>query len=161
MNFAPGPNFEPGTTGGGRWYPTLLTLNSGNVLAFWGHPANDDDTRHTNDTPEYFDTGTRTWRILGRESDLDARPDNFGVLTYPRAYLLPNGRVFRATPVDPPGGPAMPLNVEINPVPESLQSLAERNNISAPVSRGPAAGYSTGDLSDTSVLLPLSAINNY
>lgn len=33
-------NFEPGTTnqGGGRWYPTLVTLATGEVLAVAGHP---------------------------------------------------------------------------------------------------------------------------
>jgi hypothetical protein len=41
------------SVGGGRWYPTLLTLGSGDVLALAGIP-NVDDTRAFNDTVEVF-----------------------------------------------------------------------------------------------------------
>src|SRR6266849_1939677 len=49
MNSAPGQ----GGAGGGRWYPTLCTLASGEVLAFQGHPDGD-DARHDNNTPERY-----------------------------------------------------------------------------------------------------------
>jgi hypothetical protein len=154
MNFAPGPGFEEGTAGGGRWYPTPLTLNSSRVLAFWGHPA-DDDRRHTNNTPEYFEPTTRSWHILGRESDVKSLGD-FESFGYPRVYVLPNGRVFRATPVLPPGETRM-FNVEINPI---LESLVDRNNIGVRVSQAPGERYGT-DYSYTSVLLPLTPANRY
>src|SRR3712207_8811293 len=39
-------NVQPGRDqGGGRWYPTLLTLATGKVLAVFGHPSRR-DTRH-------------------------------------------------------------------------------------------------------------------
>jgi hypothetical protein len=47
-------NFQPGrATGGGRWYPTLITLASGRVLAVFGHPSQS-DFRHRNNTPEIY-----------------------------------------------------------------------------------------------------------
>jgi len=53
--------FQPGSNsiGGGRWYPTLVTLGNGEVFAVGGHPSADDlyppdpaDKRHNNNTPE-------------------------------------------------------------------------------------------------------------
>jgi Domain of unknown function (DUF1929) len=151
MNFQPRPDFEPGTEGGGRWYPTLVTLNSGAVLAFWGHPQQT-DTRHTNDTPEYFRPDLRTWQILGLESDVREQAGQTDkTLGYPRVHLLPNGRLFRATPVNS-------VNVAINPV---LESLVDRSQISTRVSNAPSGEYLTGDTSYTSVLLPLTLANKY
>ncbi|MBA2389054.1 MAG: DUF3892 domain-containing protein [Geodermatophilaceae bacterium] len=53
---------EPGQTtrGGGRWYPTLLTLADGRILAVGGHPRVSDDQevndgRHGNWLPEIYD----------------------------------------------------------------------------------------------------------
>jgi hypothetical protein len=47
-------NPEPGrTVGGGRWYPTLVTLADGRVLAMAGHPKAD-DSRHDNYSPEVY-----------------------------------------------------------------------------------------------------------
>ena len=89
-------NPEPGrTTGGGRWYPTLLTLASGTVLALSGHPQKD-DSRHSNDSPEAFSPSPRqtgTWRLL---SGPDPAHD---VAYYPRLHVLPAGDVLCATPV--------------------------------------------------------------
>lgn len=95
LSFEPGQNFEIGTKGGGRWYPTLITLGSNAVTAFWGHPTND-DSRHTNNTPEFFTSGIPMWRTLGRETDVGIDVDQ----GYPRMHLLPNGRLFRATPLN-------------------------------------------------------------
>lgn len=55
-------NFEPGRgqNGGGRWYPTLLTLANGDVYAFGGHPAAS-DSRHANTTPEIYSRRTNKW----------------------------------------------------------------------------------------------------
>jgi hypothetical protein len=46
MNFDPGPNFEPGTQGGGRWYPSLLTLNSGKSAGLLGSPRRRRSSAH-------------------------------------------------------------------------------------------------------------------
>jgi hypothetical protein len=60
---------EPGhpTRGGGRWYPTLLTLGDGDVLAVGGHPLvsdtepDDNDSRHGAWLPERYNLATDTW----------------------------------------------------------------------------------------------------
>jgi hypothetical protein len=88
-------NFEPGQPdGGGRWYPTLLTLANGEVLAVAGHPFRT-DSRHNNDTPEWYSPGSDTWTLLTSER-LDA-----GIRTryYPRFHLLPDGNVFFVSPL--------------------------------------------------------------
>lgn len=158
MNFQPGPKLEPGTKGGGRWYPSLLTLNSGQVLAFRGHPALA-DTRHDNNTPEYFDPTTLIWKFLGIENDSpltdnQGRPQPF---YYPRVHLLPNGRVFRATPLKDPANPSITRNVVINPIRESLAN--PNDEISVRISNGPEE-YDTA-LSYPSVLLPLTPATKY
>jgi hypothetical protein len=149
-----------GDFSGGRWYPSLLTLSSGRVAAFWGHPAND-DTRHTNDTPEIFSPETLSWALLGTEDDIPIT-DEFGVLFalgYPRVHLLPNGWVFRASPV--PDGDST-KNVVINPIPQSLTDPDDPNKISLKLGPGPGEGLNiTGDHWHSSVLLPLTQANKY
>jgi hypothetical protein len=86
-------NFEPAPAGalphgGGRWYPTLLTLASGEVLAVAGHPSGDDD-RHNNSCPERYQPITASWILLAEVADNEANPD-----VYPRLHLLRDGSVF-------------------------------------------------------------------
>lgn len=59
---------EPGQTsrGGGRWYPTLITLGDGTILAAGGHPrASEDptinDSRHGAWLPERYDPAINAW----------------------------------------------------------------------------------------------------
>lgn len=88
-------NFEPGRTeGGGRWYPTLVTLANGESLAVAGHP-DEPDSRHNNDTPERYSPGGDWWTLLTAE-----RLDE-GVRSrwYPRFHLLPDGNVFFVSPL--------------------------------------------------------------
>ncbi|MCC2647274.1 MAG: hypothetical protein K0R16_77 [Nitrososphaeraceae archaeon] len=88
-------NFEPGkSVGGGRWYPTLLTLANGEILAVAGHPFRT-DSRHNNDTPERYSQGSDTWTLLTTER-LDAGNRS---RYYPRFHLLPDGNVFFVSPV--------------------------------------------------------------
>lgn len=81
MNYAPAEYTDGPNLGGGRWYPSLLTLGDGTVIAMCGHPrlypATDtvdgtpvdeyigntlpgftqmpwDDERHNNNTPEIY-----------------------------------------------------------------------------------------------------------
>lgn len=85
--------FEPGrNTGGGRWYPTLLTLANGEVLAVSGHPSRS-DSRHENTTPERYSPGANSWSLL------TAQAVDLSMAYYPRLYLLPNGLVFFSSQV--------------------------------------------------------------
>ena len=94
-------NFEPGrATGGGRWYPTLVTLASGHVLAAFGHPSLSDG-RHRNGTPEVYSPASNTWTLLSRIDEGIRDPPTGGPhLNYPRLHVLPNSLVFFATPVN-------------------------------------------------------------
>lgn len=93
-------NFEPGrSTGGGRWYPTLVTLPSGQIMAMSGHPSSS-DTRaqiplHKNDSPETYTTSPTpqgTWLLSGPSAVSDETS------YYPRLHVLPSGRFFCSTP---------------------------------------------------------------
>ncbi|WP_170990737.1 glyoxal oxidase [Herbidospora galbida] len=96
---------------GGRWYPTLLTLHNGIVLALSGHPDDADAVRHQNNTMEVW--AGDGWTQLGDTDAIDIRreppaavPPLAGYL-YPRIFSGPRGEVFSATPIaaelsDPP-----------------------------------------------------------
>lgn len=77
----------------GRWYPTLVTLRDGRVLALSGHPA-ENDGRHNNNTLERW-TGNG-WQDLGDSPDIDSGESTF---LYPRIFAGPTGGVFSATPI--------------------------------------------------------------
>lgn len=119
-------NFQPGSNnkGGGRWYPTLVTLQNGEVLAVGGHPFSgvcherDEDgnctdldptgaddyefpgdagPRHNNNTPERYSPAANTsgvWTLLTAESTSHA---NQAPDEYPRVHLTPSGHVFFST----------------------------------------------------------------
>lgn len=57
---------EPGqdARGGGRWYPTLITLADGRILAVGGHPRLT-DARHGSWMPELYDPDTDEWTYVG------------------------------------------------------------------------------------------------
>src|SRR6516165_10305018 len=65
----------------GRWYPTLLTLGDGRVMAFSGL----DENGNTNSAVEFYTAGSgwSTQYFAPWTPDL-----------YPRLHLLPNGTVF-------------------------------------------------------------------
>lgn len=88
-------NFEPGQSdGGGRWYPTLVTLANGESLAVAGHPF-ETDSRHNNDTPERYSAAADFWTLLTAERLDQGVRDRY----YPRFHLLPDGNVFFVSPV--------------------------------------------------------------
>lgn len=90
MNAEPG--FPYDGRGGGRWYPTLLTLAGGEVLALGGHPASTDRRpNHNNDSPERYLSSADRWTLLTATA-VDCP-------NYPRAHMLPDGRVFINTPI--------------------------------------------------------------
>lgn len=87
---------EPGEPdGGGRWYPTLLTLGNGEVLSVAGHP-DQPDSRHNNDTPERYSPAANTWSLLTAQRVDAGERSRY----YPRMHLLPDGTVFFVSPVD-------------------------------------------------------------
>lgn len=75
----------------GRWYPTLLTLSDGKVLAMGGHSSGDSSI-HQNNTLELFNPDNRTWESRPSSEDIpdESESDN----GYVRLHLLPNGQVF-------------------------------------------------------------------
>lgn len=110
---------EPGhaNRGGGRWYPTLVTLGDGDLLAVGGHPRVSDtdpdgnDGRHGAWLPERYHPVTDTWTyqpghwlyvqwaLVGTHPTPDGQPMGASAyLYYPRLYQLPDGRVFMASP---------------------------------------------------------------
>lgn len=92
-------NYERNTrppSGGGRWYPSLLMLGDGRVLALGGHPS-DDSHIHRNQMLEIFDSRVGlpgSWIDQGIESDDVYDAGDEEPLTYPRMFLLPDGNVF-------------------------------------------------------------------
>jgi hypothetical protein len=65
----------------GRWYPTVLTLGDGRVMAFSGL----NETGGTNSAVEFYTVGSG-WST--------PYPANWTPDLYPRLHLLPNGKVF-------------------------------------------------------------------
>jgi hypothetical protein len=84
----PEPGHEAANTGGGRWYPTLVTLPGGRILAVSGG-TNGTDTRLNNDVCEVFNPVPKPrgkWTQLGDQ--------RLAINFYPRMHLLPNGEIF-------------------------------------------------------------------
>ena len=65
----------------GRWYPTVLTIGDGRIMAFSGL----NETGSTNTAVEFYTAGTG-W---SQQYPAPWTPD-----LYPRLHLLPNGQVF-------------------------------------------------------------------
>jgi len=78
---------------GGRWYPTLLTLPDGRVLAVSGHPEVD-DTRHNNNSLELYDPSTGSWTIVGAVDYGNIDSATARMYEYPRLHVLPDGTVI-------------------------------------------------------------------
>lgn len=131
----PEPGHEAANSGGGRWYPSLLTLADGQVLAISGHPSQA-DTRHLNDTPERYSAAANSWVILTAE----AANSPF----YPRVHLLPTGEVFFCTPVN-----------------GSCRRYDPVAGTFGPAIAAPADGIYTGGWDASSVLLPLLPGDGY
>ncbi len=99
---------------GGRWYPGLAALGDGSALALFGH-LDVNDFRHRNVVPERFFPWQQRWQILPNalgsagEPNTNPPPPEPGeapippgdrrYLFFPRAHVLPSGKVFSATPM--------------------------------------------------------------
>jgi hypothetical protein len=126
--------------GGGRWYPTFLTLGDGRVVALAGHPS-EPDTQHFNYLVEAFqdDGGTGWWESVS------TMPNETSL--YPRAHLLPDGRVFFSSPLH--DGAPQGTCYTWTPNPDEW----------APVCPGPGPAYD--GFGATAVLLPLVPEDGY
>jgi hypothetical protein len=108
----PDPNGD-GSSGGGRWYPGAVTLGNGEVLALFGHVAQD-DSRHRNASPERYNENANMWspmpKLANDASNYRPDPDPpppagqaplfpLRYLFFTRTFQLPNGRLFFATPM--------------------------------------------------------------
>ncbi len=132
---------EPGkSTGGGRWYPTLVTMPNGRVLAVGGIPMQV-DTRMVNNSPEWFrptPAPKGKWGLIGPDDPANQLP------SYPRLHLVPDGRIFSATPT---------INAGNRGLNAATAGWSE-------VCNPPSDGLYRGHLA-TSVLLPLLPWRNH
>jgi hypothetical protein len=134
MNPAPGQ----GGAGGGRWYPTLCTLASGEVFTFEGHPRGD-DSRHDNNTPERYQPLADGWVLLPAVGVAGGAPT-----LYPRLHLLRDGKLFVSSAI-----PGHGQNITVDPYGGGVQEVS-------PLPDGAYAGFDC-----PSVLLPLVAPDGY
>lgn len=86
----------------GRWYPTNTTLGTGEVLVLSGSIEVVDEKYIQNPLPQIWQPVGRMWRdlaVAGEEQE-NSTPGNhpLGVDLYPRMFLAPDGRVYKAGP---------------------------------------------------------------
>ena len=81
--------------GGGRWYPSLITLPSGDVVAFGGHPSRRSDNWHENDVPERYSKNGNAWARYSNHIHFEH--PNYPGNWYPRISLVRNGWIFITT----------------------------------------------------------------
>ncbi|WP_054112775.1 PKD domain-containing protein [Marinagarivorans algicola] len=75
----------------GRWYATNTILPNGDVLVLNGAI---DGYNNKNDLPQVWQLQTNTWRNLITAEDSEPTGRDF----YPRMFVAPDGRVFKAGP---------------------------------------------------------------
>ncbi|HEY0313213.1 MAG TPA: galactose oxidase early set domain-containing protein [Allosphingosinicella sp.] len=109
-------NPQPGSdVGGGRWYPSLVTLADGSVLALCGHPrvyppsfdeaaisdypASEDDDRHNNSTPDRYSPSSDSWAQLNVPAGLGESFLHDYEVFYPRVHVLPGGKLLIVQPL--------------------------------------------------------------
>jgi hypothetical protein len=100
-------NLDPSSdaNSGGRWYPVLVTLANGDLLAIGGHPdvreiyPDEVNQRHANNIPERYNAGSNSWTLLGSDPPAEKQTTNLADHDFHRAHLLPGGKVFVPSPV--------------------------------------------------------------
>ena len=125
-----------GKTGGGRWYPTLVSLPNGDIMAFSGHPSRRSDHWHNNTIPERYNASANHWNWI--------KPTASEITFYPRIHLIKGGLLFICAVTD--GKSRL-----YNPNTGDFEGI----DINAPVD-GTYTGWD-----NTSVLLPLLPNENY
>jgi hypothetical protein len=90
FNFAVGPG-----KGGGRWYPSIITLPSGDLAAFGGHPSRNSQNWHENNIPERYSATANQWSWYPNPISFEhaVYPGNW----YPRLSLMRGGWIFLTT----------------------------------------------------------------
>ena len=83
---------------GGKWYPTLVTLPDGRVLAVSGHPELQDN-RHNNNSLELYDPAIGAWSIVGGADYSNIDTVDARRYEYPRLHVLPDGAVISMSPM--------------------------------------------------------------
>jgi hypothetical protein len=141
------PNPNPSLTGG-RWYPTLLTLPNGDVIAVSGHPGSS-DISHSNDIPEVFSRNPEPrgqWRRLAQYSNTSARQyyEHYAMAFYPRLHLLTWGDIICTNPIREETVSLLP---DVGPFGGSFSRITMFPG---------SAMQDYGSYTSTSVLLPLS-----
>ncbi len=133
-------NPEPGagSAGGGRWYPTLCTVENGDVFIFQGHPKGDDG-RHGNNSMERYQLATNRWVLMPSLGVVSGDP-----ILYSRLHLLSDGSIFVSSFVNGFG-----RNIAINPFDGSFREVSDLPN-------GRYHGFGC-----PSVLLPLMPNDGY
>lgn len=135
-------NFRTGTAtgegeGGGRWYPTLLTLPSGDVIAISGHPSRRSREWHNNNIPEIYSASSNSWRQLPRHDE---------ITFYPRMHLIRRNQIFIASGT---GGDSRILDLNTETVTSQV------------ISRPSGANNFYESWDNSSVLLPLLPSDEY
>lgn len=142
-----GPGLDIEKTGG-KWYPTLVTMPDGRVLAVSGHPEVD-DSRHNNNSLELYDPAAGSWSIVGSVDygnidTVDARR-----YEYPRLHVLPEGTVISMSPM---------ANRRLEKW-HPYTDATDWNDVIAPPPEGIYDNWFAQDT--TSVMLPLSPTDKY
>ena len=187
------PSPLPGANGlgGGRWYPSVVTLSDGTVLAMQGHPRvypqaydevsnpadwppTEEEYRHDNSSPDRYYPNLDYWVQLNAatglgecflgEPETPGSPPQFSVF-FPRVHVLPSGKLFIVQPLY-----TTPANGSIDPTGQfALKSLVYDPDAQAVVASFPGpqnidGGYLIADTRaqfTSSALLPLTPENNY
>ena len=136
------PNLDIERTGG-KWYPTLVTLPDGKILAVSGHPR-EFDSRHNNNTLEWFNIAINKWEYVGN-TDCNFIPRTIGrTLEYPRLLVLSRNDLLSTS--------------ELNDGSLSRWQISSDPNAWIYVT-SPRPDYGGNPLNHTSVLLPLTLAN--
>jgi hypothetical protein len=80
----------------GRWYPSTVVMNTGNVLVMDGHVEKENESEHYNTDLEIFQSTSYTWRTQERRN-LASTAGSGDEGYYPRLFLLADGSIFSAS----------------------------------------------------------------
>jgi hypothetical protein len=143
--------FDPGTEqwqhraamARGRWYPTLLALGDGTVLAVSGL---DGSGTQLNPLFEIYDPGADTWRQL----PIPQQPLFFGLPLYPHLFLMADGRVFFDGGRMDDARPQGPVTIDLTTDPLTITGVP---GLEAPETRNQAASVLLPPAQDQRVMI--------
>ncbi|MBM3734254.1 MAG: DUF1929 domain-containing protein [Acidobacteria bacterium] len=133
---------------GGKWYPTLVVLPDGRVLALSGHPEVE-DSRHNNNSLELYSPATGVWTIVPPSDYDNIDSDPARRYEYPRLHVLPDRSVISTS-------------VMADGTLEKWHPYDDATNWEFVANPAPSAMYQNAFAQDTtSVLLPLKPTDKY